>query len=140
MPGCGKSLSAPAAQVRRHGAEIVVCRVSIRERPGASPGLDGSSDKEPVMADKHPTQAVPDAHSAASAGQRPDPSPTGRGAGGESGGGPYPNPHTCKPEAERDKGFGKHGGQSTIAYHGGGQLGEDEVTQGGNANSAAKGD
>ena len=94
------------------------------------------------MADKHPTQAVPDsaAPSPSSPRRAPDPAPTGRSAGGESGGGAYPNPHTDKPGAERDKGFGKHGGQSTIGYHGGGQLGEDEVTPGGNSNSAAKGD
>lgn len=108
---------------------------------GAPPDCDSSSDKEFTMADKHPSQAVPGpaSPSRSSACRSGDPAPTGRGAGGESGGGAYPNPYSGKPEAERDKGVGKHGGQSTMGYHGGGQLGEDEVTPGGNANSAAKG-
>lgn len=114
----------------------------------ADPGTAGrpvrfpqQQQKGSPMADKHPTQAIPDPASPSASSQRaPDPAPTGRGEGGESGGGAYPNPHTGKREAQRDKGFGKHGGQSTIGYHGGGQLGADEVTQGGNANSAAKGD
>jgi hypothetical protein len=53
--------------------------------------------------------------------------------GGDSGGGAYPNPHTGKkPEGG---GFMSHGGQSDIAYHGGEQLGEQDL--GGNLNSAA---
>ena len=58
----------------------------------------------------------------------------GRSGGGDSGGGAYPNPHTGK-EGDRG-GFMDHGGQTGMAYHGSGQLGEDEV--GGNANSPAK--
>ena len=59
----------------------------------------------------------------------------GRTGGGDSGGGAYPNPHTGK--EGKGGGFMSHGGQTDIAYHGGDQLGENEV--GGNANSAAKG-
>lgn len=57
----------------------------------------------------------------------------GRTAGGESGGGAYPNPQTGrKPTVS---GFMGHGGQTDMAYHGGGQAGE----QGGDAPNAATG-
>lgn len=46
----------------------------------------------------------------------------GRSEGGESGGGAYPNPQTGK--TERNEGFFKHGGQTEVGYHGGGQAGE----------------
>ena len=55
--------------------------------------------------------------------------------GGDSGGSAYPNPHTGK--EGKGGGFMSHGGQTDIAYHGGDQLGEEEV--GGNANSVARG-
>jgi hypothetical protein len=60
----------------------------------------------------------------------------GRGGGGESGGGAYPNPHRGK-EGGKD-GFTGSGGQTEPAYHGTGQLGEDEV--GDNPNAPAKSD
>ena len=47
----------------------------------------------------------------------------GRSEGGESGGGSYPNPHAGK--TGTNTGFEAHGGQTDIAYHGGGQAGED---------------
>lgn len=47
----------------------------------------------------------------------------GRTEGGESGGGAYPNPHTGK--TPTDSGAMGHGGQTDIAYHGGGQSGEN---------------
>jgi len=47
----------------------------------------------------------------------------GRSEGGESGGGAYPNPHAGK--TETNTGFMTHGGQTDIAYHGGGQAGDD---------------
>jgi hypothetical protein len=53
--------------------------------------------------------------------------------GGDSGGGAYPNPHTGK--EGKGGGFMSHGGQTDIAYHGGEQLGEQNL--GGNSNSAA---
>jgi hypothetical protein len=49
----------------------------------------------------------------------------GRSGGGDSGGGAYPNPHSGKkPKAG---GFLGHGGQTEMAYHGKGRLG-DQVT------------
>ena len=59
----------------------------------------------------------------------------GRLGGGDSGGGAYPNPHSGKESGGRE-GFMGHGGQTEMPYHGGGQLGEEEV--GGNQNSPAK--
>ena len=54
-------------------------------------------------------------------------------AGGESQGGAYPNPHKGK-EAKKD-GFMASGGQSEMAYHGTGQLGERKTGDNPNAPS-----
>ena len=51
---------------------------------------------------------------------------------GQDGGGAYPNPHSGKEGG--NGGYMGHGGQTEMAYHGPGQLGEDKV--GGNANAA----
>lgn len=59
----------------------------------------------------------------------------GRVGKGDSGGGAYPNPHTGK-SASKD-GFMGTGGQTEMAYHGHGQLGETAV-EGGNANAPAE--
>lgn len=48
----------------------------------------------------------------------------GASGAGESGGGAYPNPHSGK---SKPQGFMGHGGQSEIAYHGPGQLGEEKL-------------
>lgn len=55
----------------------------------------------------------------------------GRSGGGDSGGGAYPNPHTGK-EAKRG-GFFDHGGQTEMAYHGTGQLGDQKTGENANA-------
>lgn len=60
----------------------------------------------------------------------------GRAGGGDSGGGAYPNPHSGKEGNSSREGYMGHGGQTEMAYHGTGQLGED--TTGGNANSPAR--
>jgi hypothetical protein len=59
----------------------------------------------------------------------------GREGGGDSGGGAYPNPHTGKEGSDREGFFGS-GGQTEMPYHGGGQLGEQDV--GGNENAATQ--
>ena len=56
--------------------------------------------------------------------------------GGESQGGAYPNPHTGK---EKSGGNPRHGGQTEMAYHGTGQLGEQDMGGTENANAPAKG-
>lgn len=60
--------------------------------------------------------------------------PDGPGQHGESGGGAYPNPHSGKSDSDHFD-----GGQSDKAYHGHGQLGDDDQT-GVNPNAPAKGD
>lgn len=62
----------------------------------------------------------------------------GRAGGGDSGGGAYPNPHSGK-EGGKTGGLMGHGGQSEMAYHGHGQLGDQDV-EGGNANAPAQTD
>jgi len=57
----------------------------------------------------------------------------GRSDGGESAGGAYPNPHEGKTDADTSP--ASQGGQTDIAYHGGGQAGED----GGSAGNAVAG-
>ncbi|HEX8447445.1 MAG TPA: hypothetical protein VF649_12635 [Sphingomonas sp.] len=53
---------------------------------------------------------------------------------GESGGGAYPNPHTGKDGSDKRPGsFMGHGGQTEIAYHGPGQLGDQKVGETENA-------
>ena len=64
------------------------------------------------------------------------PSSTRDKTGGESQGGAYPNPHSGKPDSEKDY----HGGQSGQAYHGHGQLGETDVEGEENANAPSKED
>ena len=59
----------------------------------------------------------------------------GSSGGGQDGGGAYPNPHSDKEGGGKD-GYMGHGGQTDMAYHGSGQLGEQAVG-GGNANSPA---
>ena len=59
---------------------------------------------------------------------------------GESQGGAYPNPHGRKPDEEREDGPMGHGGQSEMAYHGTGRLGEDEVEGARNPNAPARDD
>lgn len=56
-------------------------------------------------------------------------------AAGAGEGSAYPNPHTGK--KPKSRGFMGHGGQTEIAYHGEGQLGEDDV-EGDNDNAPAK--
>ena len=66
---------------------------------------------------------------------KPAPGMSGRDKmGGESQGGAYPNPHDK--QSAKDDGF--HGGQSDQAYHGHGQLGEEDVPDEENANAPSK--
>jgi len=47
----------------------------------------------------------------------------GRAGGGESGGGPYKNPKLVKPDDKHHR----HGGQTDIAYRGGGDAEDDDT-------------
>ena len=57
----------------------------------------------------------------------------GKDGAGESDGGAYPNPHTGK--KSKGGGFMGHGGQTDMAYHGTGQLGDDPVEDQDNTNA-----
>jgi hypothetical protein len=61
-----------------------------------------------------------------------------KNGGGESGGGAYPNPHSGKKPGGTE-GFMGHGGQTEMAYHGTGQLGEQQVGDNPNAPAAKAG-
>ena len=81
------------------------------------------SDKVPMPVSGNPaTKGAPDGVSGSPAGKDGE-TVHGRSPGGESGGGAYPNPPAGK--VATNTGFMAHGGQSDIAYHGGGQAGED---------------
>lgn len=80
--------------------------------------------------EKKPTQSMGDGQDKGA----PDGTNAPRKGGGESAGGAYPNPHTGKEPSMKEW----HGGQSETAYHGSGQLGEDETEPGGNPNSGAQ--
>lgn len=87
------------------------------------------------MSDKETTQAMPsDGRKGAPDGTNaPQMMEDGRPSGGDGNGGPYPN----QPKHGND-GKDFRGGQTEAAYHGTGQLGEKDVTKGGNANAGAK--
>lgn len=87
------------------------------------------------MADQKPTPVPGDAEAAEQEGAR---GASGRTGGGESGGGAYPNPHAV--DEGHSQGFMGHGGQSDIAYHGPGQLGDEQVDDGDAPNSATRKD
>jgi hypothetical protein len=79
------------------------------------------SDKVPTPVSGNPeTKGAPDGVSDVRRGAN---EVHGRSAGGESGGGAYPNPQTGK--TDTNTGFMGHGGQTDMAYHGGGQAGEE---------------
>jgi hypothetical protein len=79
------------------------------------------SDKVPTPVSGNPeTKGAPDGVSDVPRGAN---EVHGRSAGGESGGGAYPNPQTGK--TDTNTGFMGHGGQTDMAYHGGGQAGEE---------------
>lgn len=81
------------------------------------------SDKVPMPVSGNPdTKGAPDGVAASPAGKGGN-DVHGRSTAGESGGGAYPNPHAGK--VPTNTGFMAHGGQSDIAYHGGGQSGDD---------------
>lgn len=81
--------------------------------------------KQPMQADGSGTRMREPDDLGELSSRREDQSADGLNTG-ESGGGAYPNPHTGKGDNPNgpDK-FGGHGGQTTIAYHGDGQLGEE---------------
>ena len=99
-----------------------------------------AEDKKPMPADGSETR-MKAADENGEVASRPDTQARGALANaGESGGGAYPNPHTGKEGS--DDGSGElmgHGGQSEMAYHGHGQLGEDDVA-GENPNAPAEDD
>ncbi|BBC72071.1 hypothetical protein AEB_P1203 [Altererythrobacter sp. B11] len=63
------------------------------------------------------------------------------GTGGSDAGAPHPGSRTGSSSGKGTafaQGALSHGGQSTIGYHGGGQLGDQEVRPGGNKNAGTE--
>lgn len=89
------------------------------------------------MSDKTPVQASGDGKSRGNSDEVGDTETHGKKGGSESNGGGYPNPHRGKEPEENSETIMGHGGQSKMAYHGTGQLGE-ENTGTGNENAPAK--
>lgn len=94
------------------------------------------TERKQENAEKKPTQAIP------SDGLKGAPDGVNSSAAFSKtppgDGGPYPNPHTGKSDERKKDGFGGHGGQTVIGYHGTGQLGEEKTRPGGNPNSATR--
>ncbi|MFA9200472.1 MAG: hypothetical protein ACEQR8_04680 [Cypionkella sp.] len=88
------------------------------------------------MSDKVPNPAMPrDGRKGAFDGTNaPQTMADGRPSGGDGNGGPYPNQENVGKSGPD----GFHGGQSDPTYHGARQLGDDEVSEGGNANAGGK--
>lgn len=94
---------------------------SEKPEPACQTKEDAMSDKIPTPVSGNPaSKGAPDGVSDVPGGNDTH-EIHGRSSGGESGGGAYPNPHTGK--VPTNTGFMKHGGQTEIAYHGGGQAG-----------------
>lgn len=89
------------------------------------------------MRDKQPMQANGDDKARGNSDGVSDTDTHGKKGGGESGGGNYPNPHRGKTPDSSPEDYMGHGGQTEIAYHGTGQLGEEE-TGDDNVNAPAK--
>lgn len=81
------------------------------------------------MDDKQPMQADGTGSKSDAADGVSDTNVSGK-SGSESQGAAYPNPHQGK---NGDRKASKHGGQTEIAYHGSGQLGEEKVGENENA-------
>jgi hypothetical protein len=90
-------------------------------------------DKQPVQANPGRApggKSPPDGVSSAAT--------QGRDGKNESAGGAYPNPHRGKTPQNKPADFTGHGGQTEMAYHGTGQLGEEEIPGEDNPNAPTK--
>lgn len=89
------------------------------------------------MSDKTPIQASGDGKGRGNPDGVGDTDTHGKKGGSESNGGGYPNPHRGKKPESKPETIMGHGGQSKMAYHGTGQLGEED-TGAQNVNAPAK--
>ncbi|PTQ13047.1 hypothetical protein CLG96_02595 [Sphingomonas oleivorans] len=87
---------------------------------------------------KHPMQADGSGTSRNAGDSVDQPEANGRKTSGESGGGFYPNPHRGKKPGRSPSDFLGHGGQTVMAYHGTGQLGDKKIEGQENPNSPSK--
>ncbi len=109
--------------------------------------VSGTAFAESMGLQPPPDEEAPDAQAAAGSVRSgpathsdgvSDLHPGAGSTGGESGGAPYPNPHDGK---AKENDFGStlgHGGQTEIAYHGPGHLGEKKVSDDDNRNGVAE--
>jgi hypothetical protein len=93
---------------------------------------------EKPSSQKTPLQAAGGGPNAGKPDGVASPTTHGRAGKSESAGGAYPNPHSGKKSGNDPGSFMGHGGQTEIAYHGTGQLGETDIADQKNDNAPTK--
>lgn len=112
----------------------------LRQNFAWRPALVGQSEhqQEIEVAQKQPMQANGQDSDRRHSDGVGDTDTHGKKGGGESSGGNYPNPHRGKEPQAKPESFLGHGGQTEIGYHGPEQLGDQNVGEDDNPNSATK--
>ncbi len=129
---------APAGDRRQRTIEGTDIRVEEVSGVGYAEAT-GEGDAAPPEGDAQPDPTLHTSSPKRSGDGVNDLADDSESPGGESGGAPYPNPHHGK-EGGSFGTFMGHGGQSDIAYHGSGHLGEKDVDDGDNRNGVAEND
>lgn len=136
----GEASATDAPTSERQRRTIPGTDIETEEESGvAYAESNGGGDKPPSSSDARPDPTLNAERRTPDADGVSDLSKDGESPGGESSGAPYPNPHHGKEGGEFGTFMG-HGGQSDIAYHGKGHLGEDDVEDGDNRNGVAEKD
>lgn len=140
VQGQGSSIQDDVPAGERQRRTIPGTDIQTEEESGvAFAEANGGGDKPPSSDDARPDPTLNADRRKPDGDGVSDLSRGGESQGGESGGAPYPNPHHGKKGGAFGTFMG-HGGQSDIAYHGKGHLGEDDVDDSDNRNGVAEKD